>query len=680
MATSIVLDGITFTDTDFAGLGYTDNVVVNGTSYPRFQALFVAALEEIETQAGAVSGAVIAVRSNFNATTTDADPGSGNFRLNNADTSLVTEIYVDDLDASGNNVAAQLATWDDSTSVVKGYLGVIDPSNAANYALYQVTGITVNSGYTTITVTYISASATLPFTATQTYAISFSRTGDKGDTGNIGDIPAQTATTTLEDADLLVVYDDSAAATRKITVANAKSAFGGSGGATETTASGDITLTSASTRVQSIDPNGADRTVTLPDATTIDEGTPIFVIHHTGTANKIAVRDNSGSLIAWLTTGEILTCALENNNTAAGTWARFIGTNSSGFFLLETDVFESASSSNISASQLTTDKIIFAYTDGGNSSRPTAVVIDYSGTSPSVGTAVEIATGSSATGVSVAGITATTAICAYANGTTSGVAVVLSVSGVAITVETADGDTFEAAECRFISVDVCSSSLAIVSYRDVGNTDFPTACSIAIANGTELTAGTPVQISASGCSFTKIRAINATQAMVFWRQSNSGRVVVVTESSGLSVGTFQQVSTNAVFADIAILSSTRAFVYYDESNAATVTAIAISGAALTVGNSTSIQTPSTGGTTGHGLIALSSETAFAHHSDDNASIVYVQEIAWNSGTPLASKQITFAIDGGNFTSALVDTKKYAIGYDDDGNSSYGTSSLIEELA
>jgi hypothetical protein len=450
------------------------------------------------------------------------------------------------------------------------------------------------------------------------------------------------------------------------------------GGATETSTGSTVTITSASTRVQAITPS-ANLQVTLPDATTLDEGTPVFVIHHTGSANTITVRDNGGGLIASLTTGEILTCALEDNSAPAGTWARFKGTNPSGSSLQATDVFEGASSSNISATQLTTDKILFGYTDGGNSSRPTAVVIDYSGASPSIGTAAEIATGSSATGISVAGITATTAICTYANGTTSGVAVVLSVSGVAITVETADGDTFEAAECRFISVDVCSSSLAIVSYRDVGNTDFPTACSITIANGTELTAGTPVQISAAGCSFTKIKAINATQAMVFWRQTNSGRVVVVTESSGLSVGTFQEVSTNAVFADIAILSSTRAFAYYDESNTATIKAIAISGAALTVGNSTGIQTPSSGGTTGHGLIALDDETAFAHHSDDNAGVVYVQNISWNSGTPLASLQTTVAIDGGNFTSALVDTKKYAIGYDDDGNSSYGTSSLIEEF-
>lgn len=41
--TSVVLYGVTFTDTDFEDYGYLTPVTVDGTSYPRWQALMVAA-------------------------------------------------------------------------------------------------------------------------------------------------------------------------------------------------------------------------------------------------------------------------------------------------------------------------------------------------------------------------------------------------------------------------------------------------------------------------------------------------------------------------------------------------------------------------------------------------------------------------------------------------------------
>lgn len=61
MSTSIILDDITFADTDFDGEGYNDPVTVNGTEYPRWQALFVAGMRQLSKEVSAVSASSVAI-------------------------------------------------------------------------------------------------------------------------------------------------------------------------------------------------------------------------------------------------------------------------------------------------------------------------------------------------------------------------------------------------------------------------------------------------------------------------------------------------------------------------------------------------------------------------------------------------------------------------------------------
>ena len=111
-------------------------------------------------------------------TTTMADPTSGAMRLNNASPASVTAIAVDDLDSLGNDVSAYVLTWDDSTNTNKGTLTI---RQGTAYAVYTVTGLTDNVGWTQLAVTYVSgagsfADATLSF-------VGFARAGDVGATG-----------------------------------------------------------------------------------------------------------------------------------------------------------------------------------------------------------------------------------------------------------------------------------------------------------------------------------------------------------------------------------------------------------------------------------------------------------------------------------------------------------------
>jgi hypothetical protein len=73
---------------------------------------------------------------------------------------------------------------------------------------------------------------------------------------------------------------------------------GGFSGATTTSSAVDITLTSLSTQVQSVEMTAADKAVILPDATTLTtKGFPAFVIINTG-VYAILLKDNGGSYIS----------------------------------------------------------------------------------------------------------------------------------------------------------------------------------------------------------------------------------------------------------------------------------------------------------------------------------------------------------------------------------------------
>jgi microcystin-dependent protein len=95
----------------------------------------------------------------FSTTTSMADPGVGQVRLNNATLASVTAIAVDDQTAdTGNpNVAAFVTTWSDSLASIKGRLTIKKIDAPENFAIYNVTGLTDNSGWTQLAVAYVTA-------------------------------------------------------------------------------------------------------------------------------------------------------------------------------------------------------------------------------------------------------------------------------------------------------------------------------------------------------------------------------------------------------------------------------------------------------------------------------------------------------------------------------------------
>lgn len=131
------------------------------------------------------TGPSAGVNFNYSTTTTDADPGAGIFRFDNATVSSATAAYIDNADADGADITAWLDSFDDSTSPVKGTLTVRGFESQDVFAIFDVSGSVVDgTGYRKLTLAYVSGGGT--FVDGELFSLAFSQTGNIGATGPAG--------------------------------------------------------------------------------------------------------------------------------------------------------------------------------------------------------------------------------------------------------------------------------------------------------------------------------------------------------------------------------------------------------------------------------------------------------------------------------------------------------------
>jgi len=127
------------------------------------------------------SVAALAYKFLFDASTSMADPGSGDVRFNNATPASVTAIAISNTFSGGSDVSDVIVTWDDSTTTAtRGTLTFRRGGSPTFNMTFTITGaITDNTTWLEIPVAHV-AGATLP-TAADALFLSFSRTGDAGE-------------------------------------------------------------------------------------------------------------------------------------------------------------------------------------------------------------------------------------------------------------------------------------------------------------------------------------------------------------------------------------------------------------------------------------------------------------------------------------------------------------------
>ncbi len=117
--------------------------------------------------------------------TEETDPGSGKLKFNKATLSEATGLRISETDGDGNALAAYLATWDDSTSTIRGQLTMRKDSNPAVFAVFSISGTLTDKGtWDTFTVAYVAGGGA--FANNDLVKIEFRAKGDKGDTGEKG--------------------------------------------------------------------------------------------------------------------------------------------------------------------------------------------------------------------------------------------------------------------------------------------------------------------------------------------------------------------------------------------------------------------------------------------------------------------------------------------------------------
>ena len=128
-------------------------------------------------------GADAGMRYAFESSTSMAAPASGGLRLNNASLASVTAIAVNATNSDAVDVSDFIATWDDSTNTVKGYVEIRKEGSGAALGVYQLTSVTDNTSWLQLAVTYVSGSGSLT-AADSVYLVPY-RTGNAGTNGAV---------------------------------------------------------------------------------------------------------------------------------------------------------------------------------------------------------------------------------------------------------------------------------------------------------------------------------------------------------------------------------------------------------------------------------------------------------------------------------------------------------------
>jgi hypothetical protein len=182
-------------------------------------------------------------------------------------------------------------------------------------------------------------------------------------------------------------------------------------------------------------------------------------------------------------------------------------------------VFESANSQYISVTSISSTQVVIGYTDVGNSNYGTAIVGTISGTYISFGTPVVFESATS-TYISVTSISSTQVVIAYRDDGNSyyGTAIVGTVSGTSISFGTAT--VFESAFSIYFSVTSISSTQVVIAYRDDGNSYYGTAI-VGTVSGTSISFGTATVFESANSNYISVASISATQVVIAYTDAGN---------------------------------------------------------------------------------------------------------------------------------------------------------------
>lgn len=275
----------------------------------------------------------------------------------------------------------------------------------------------------------------------------------------------------------------------------------------------DLVLTSSSAGAHTITPTTYNQSITLPNATTITESAIRYIISNEGDF-PVKVIDGSGVLLGFLDPRTASVFGLTDNSTSAGVW---IIPNLS-FMAVTAEKYANgvttAADNIVVKTMLDANRTLITF-GGLASSSVTVYGVVYDASTKLWGAVTAIRT---SCGEHDAILQSTDKVLITScNSTTGFEAVILSISGTTITVNTAATATLSAAVATFGEMTLVGTSV-ILSYGVTGSNE----ARCMTVSGTTVTIGAAVTLSGtSSASFIRVFSVSSTVALIFSTTNSS---------------------------------------------------------------------------------------------------------------------------------------------------------------
>lgn len=323
------------------------------------------------------------------------------------------------------------------------------------------------------------------------------------------------------------------------------------GGSDTASSAVDITLTGLSGRLQLVAMTAAGKKVTLPAATTLQEGENVFVISNTGDY-RFSLHSNGGTFLAYVSPGQVLAAHCGDTSTAAGVW-RTGGNGIDRVYSGNTaEVLNAVATEYISVAMLTSTKAICVFKNTSTTFL-NAVILNYgsaSGTPSAINAEVS-------NYISVAAQTSTQATVAYKRSTGVTKGYVLDVSGNVITpgsVATIEGT----AGGIGTNLGVVSSTQLVCVYQNAGSGTIK--AKILDIAASAITAGgeTAVDATTSSGQYLNVVVLSAAKIVVIFPNTSSVTQVKTMTISGSALtdaGSILQVTAPGTDVNLPVVSA-----------------------------------------------------------------------------------------------------------------------------
>ena len=362
------------------------------------------------------------------------------------------------------------------------------------------------------------------------------------------------------------------------------------GGSDTTSSAVDMTFTSASGRLQVMSMTAASKKVTLPAGTTLMKGCNVFVISNAGDY-RFSVHSSGGVFLAYVSPGQVLAAHCSDTSTAAGVWRT-----------------------------------------SGN-----AIDRIYSGNTAEVLNAVATSY------ICVAMLTSTKAICAFKNGATTFLNVVILNYGSASGTPSA----INAESSNYISIAAQTSAQATVVYKNATNI---TKGYVLDVSGNVITPGSvaTIEVTAAGIG-TNVSALSSTQLVCVYQNASSGTIkskILDIAASAITPGGETMVdatTANGQYQQVNILSASKVLVVFANTSSITkLKLMSIAGSALTAtGAVLTLSAPGTDPYLPVVSVAVSSTRALVAQSlDGTYGDIYLSLFDVSGTTPVLMRNAT----------------------------------------